>query len=489
MMPWWAVALLVFGVNSVVWGTVGLVRLLDQLALGRRRRRRRAAFAENVVALRYDPRGRRSRQSHLTVDDVAILIPAHNEGAVIADSIQAITTLVPRKNVHVVSDGSTDDTFEVALRCGAKAIRTRMNVGKAGALREAIERFKLVERFPVVMILDADTRVQPGYFDAALPLFDSPKVAAVAGCVKTDTHRMLSPVGNLLTGHRMRIYAIGQRILKFGQTSRYLNATPIVPGFASIYRTAVLPDIDINPAGLVIEDFNMTFELYQNDLGQVGFTLGAVAITQDPDNLHDYVKQTRRWALGLWQTVRRHPPRLNLFTAMLALTLTELITSSLLFLILPLVAAILVVPDIVASAVTWPGFGPLYATVSGHVTLTRIGYGVGAPDLAMTCAVAAIERRPRLLLAAPFFPFLRVIDSAIGLGAIPLAWLASSSGIWKSPARRAAHRTIALPPVPAAVIPAIAEILEPGYVPAPPLAAGFGEAGQLDEAEGRHASG
>ena len=75
------------------------------------------------------------------------------------------------------------------------------------------------------MLLDADTRVQPGYFDAALPLFDSPDVVAVAGCVRTARgRRMLTPVGNLLVGHRMRIYAIGQRVLKFGQT--YLRPTP-----------------------------------------------------------------------------------------------------------------------------------------------------------------------------------------------------------------------------------------------------------------------
>ncbi len=308
MMPWWALAILVFGVNFSFWGAVGLTRLFHQLTVGRWRSRKNGPQPGNVIALRHDAGGKRSRQINLTVDDVAVLIPAHNEAAVIADSLRAITKLVPRKNVHVVSDGSTDDTFEIALRCGVKAIKTRQNVGKAGALSESIERFKLAERFPVVMLLDADTRVQPRYFAAALPLFNSPNVAAVAGCVKPDTHRMLSPVGNLLTGHRLRIYAVGQRALKFGQTSRYLNATPIVPGFASIYRTAVLPRININPPGLAIEDFNMTFEVYQKRLGQVGFTLGAVAVTQDPDNLHDYVRQTRRWALGLWQTVRRHPP-------------------------------------------------------------------------------------------------------------------------------------------------------------------------------------
>jgi poly-beta-1,6-N-acetyl-D-glucosamine synthase len=437
VIPWWALAVLVFGANFIVWGTVGVTRLVDELTLSRwRGRRRRAALGQNALASGLDPAGRRARRSNLTVADVAVLMPAHNESAVIADSIEAITKLVPRKNVHVVSDGSTDDTFAIALRCGVKAIQTRRNVGKAGALRDAIERFQLVERFPVVMLLDADTRVQPGYFTAALPLFDSPKVVAVAGCVRTDTNRMLSPVGNLLTGHRMRIYALGQRVLKFGQTSRYLNATPIVPGFASIYRTAVLPEIDINPAGLVIEDFNMTFEVYHHDLGQVAFTLRAVAVTQDPDNFHDYIRQTKRWALGLWQTVRRHPPQLNLFTAMLALSLTELVTSCLLFVTLPLLVLILVVPDLVSSAASWPGYGKVYALLSAHMSLIRIFYGVVVPDLAMTVLVALVERRPRLLLAAVFFPFMRVLDSAIGLWAIPLAWLARSNGIWKSPTRR-----------------------------------------------------
>ena len=482
MIPWWALALLVFGANFLVWGMIGVTRLIDQMTFSRWRARRRAGVPQNVLAHNHNPEGRRARRSNLTVADVAVLMPAHNESAVIADSIEAITKLIPRKNIHVVSDGSTDDTFAIALRCGVKAIQTRRNVGKAGALRDAIERFQLVERFPVVMLLDADTRVQPGYFDAALPLFDSPKVVAVAGCVRTDTHRMLSPVGNMLTGHRMRIYAMGQRVLKFGQTSRYLNATPIVPGFASLYRTAVLPAIDINPAGLVIEDFNMTFEVYHHDLGQVAFTLGAVAVTQDPDNFHDYIRQTKRWALGLWQTVRRHPPQLNLFTAMLALSLTELITSCLLFVTLPVLVLILLIPDLVSSAATWPGYGTVYTFLAAHMTLPRIFYGVVAPDLAMTVAVALVERRPRLLLAAVFFPFMRVLDSAIGLQAIPRAWLAKSNGTWKSPTRRGPmrsgkHRQVPARPAPLAGIP---KVPEPAYVPDP---VGYAEA------EGHHASG
>ena len=424
-MPWWALAILIFGINFTLWGTVGLIRLLDRAVFSRVHRRKPRSYPENVIAIRDDPAGRRARQINLTVDDVAILIPAHNEAAVIEDALRAIAKLVPLKNIHVISDGSTDDTFEIALRAGARALKTRNNVGKAGALQEAIHRFKLVDRFPVVMLLDADTRVQPGYFEAALPLFDNLEIVAVAGCVRVDTHRMLSPVGNLLVGHRMRIYAIGQRIVKFGQTSPRLNATPIVPGFASLYRTAVLPQIDMNPPGLAIEDFNMTFEVYQQNLGKVGFTLGAVAVTQDPDKFHDYVKQTKRWALGFWQTVRRHPPRLNLFTAMLTISLIELVTSCLLLVLLPLVVLVLVVPDLAGVPVgTWPVFGSVHGFVATHMSLSRVLYGVAIPDLAITLLVAGMERRPRLLLAAPFLPLMRMLDAAIGLYAIPSAWLA-----------------------------------------------------------------
>ena len=417
MMPWWALAILLLGANFALWGAIGLVRLAES---GTRRSPPAAA-----------------RDGELTVADVAVLIPAHNEALVIGESLGSIMARVPRQNVHVVSDGSTDATVQIARRAGARVIETKENVGKAGALQEAIERFGLIRRFALVMLLDADTRVQPGYFGAALPMFADPKVVAVAGCVRTALDRKLSPSGNVLVGHRTRIYTVGQRALKFGQTYLRSNATPIVPGFASLYRTRVLPKIDMNPPGLVIEDFNMTFEVYQKRLGKVGFNLGAVAVTQDPDNFRDYVRQTKRWAVGLWQTVRRHPPRANLFTAMLALLLLELVTSSVLFALLPLVLLVLAVPELAGGAASWPWFADVYAAVSAHVRLTTVLFGVVLPDYLLTCAVALIERRPRLLLLGVFFPLLRIVDAMIALYSVPVAWLSRSSGRWKSPARRA----------------------------------------------------
>jgi poly-beta-1,6-N-acetyl-D-glucosamine synthase len=446
-MPWWALAVLMLGANFALWGAIGLIRLAESaVARWSAARALRAAPAPAQLTAanpgaKGKPGGRAPARRaapgpSLTTGDVAVLIPAHNEALVIADSLRAIMALVPARNVHVVSDGSTDDTVAIARRSGARVISTPENVGKAGALEEAIARFGLIDRFPVVMLLDADTRVQPGYFAAALPMFDNAQVVAVAGCVRTARDRRLSLSGQVLVGHRTRIYAIGQRALKFGQTWLRSNATPIVPGFASMYRTRVLPNIEMNPPGLVIEDFNMTFEVYQKRLGKVGFTLRAVAVTQDPDNLHDYIRQTKRWTVGLWQTVKRHPPRANLFTAMLVLLLLELITSSVLFFLLPLALLVLLVPDLAGQVLSWPAFGELHLAVSTHLTLTAVLFGVALPDFLITCAVAVLERQPRLLLLAVFFPFMRMLDAAISLYSVPAAWLSVSNGRWKSPARR-----------------------------------------------------
>ena len=515
MMPWWVLAVFVLGANFALWGSVGLVRLAESVAARRRRGRslagpgvastrlastRLASTVNGGTVMAVTARGDRgdplqprpsptassvmvsspgtsepdtssletppAATPSFTTSDVAVLIPAHNEALVIEDSLRSIMALVPRDNVHVVSDGSTDATVEIARRSGARVIETQENVGKAGALEEAIGRFDLIQRFPVVMLLDADTRVEPGYFTAALPMFDHPEVVAVAGCVRTARDRRMTLGGKVLVGHRTRIYAVGQRALKFGQTWLRSNATPIVPGFASLYRTDVLPQMEMNPPGLVIEDFNMTFEVYQKRLGKVGFTLQAVAVTQDPDNLRDYVRQTRRWAIGLWQTVRRHPPQANLFTAMLTLLLIELITSSLLFFLLPLALIVLAVPDLIGTAPSWPGFGEVHTVVAAHLTLTAVLFGVVLPDYLLTCAVAILERQPRLLLLGVFFPFMRMLDAAIGLYAIPAAWLARSSGRWKSPARRAVEGAapVAAPgpePRPAVAAKAVPELALP----------------------------
>ncbi|WP_222711074.1 glycosyltransferase family 2 protein [Quadrisphaera setariae] len=422
--------LLVLGVNASLWGALGVLRWCDE----RLQRPRPASAGPDGPDLADGPDLPLQR---VRVGQVAVLMAAHDEELVIEHSLRALEALLPAGDVHVVSDWSTDRTAELARARGANVLETTTNVGKAEALALGIREFELASRYEAVLVLDADTQLDPRYLEEALPLLDDPRVAAVAGCAQTRWHPAeLGWWGAALVAHRQRIYVLTQRLLKYGQTWRGLSATHIVPGFASIYRSRALERIDVSARGLVIEDFNMTFALHTQRLGRIAFTPAARAYTQDPSTFRDYVRQTQRWSLGLWQTVRRHRPRSGVFAAALWLVLAELVTSSLLFVLLPVGLVVLGGTGLLAL-LGWPPAVQLTAAVDVPLALSWVVVGVLLPDYVLSCAVALAERRPQYLWLGPAFWLLRVVDAAVALQALPRAFTTRSTGSWTSPTRRA----------------------------------------------------
>jgi len=59
------------------------------------------------------------------------------------------------------------------------------------------------------------------------------------------------------------------------------------------------------------------------------------------------------------------------------------------------------------------------------------------PDYLLTIMAACVLRRPRYLLLGIGFPLMRIVDAALCLRVLPVAWRAQSSGVWVSPTRRA----------------------------------------------------
>lgn len=409
---------MVLGVNLTLWTLVGGVRLTT----------------ERLRGDRDPPAGGAGR---LSPADVAVVVPAHNEEPVIAATIDSVLRLAPAGNVHVVADGCSDATAAIARARGVHVLELSPGRGKAGGIEAAIRRFGIPERFAVLLIVDADTRLDQRYLERGLPMMDRPGVVALAGYARAGWRpRELSPVGRYLISYRSRLYAVMQW-LKYGQTWRWTNVTAIVPGFASMYRTDALAVMDLNPPGLVIEDFNMTFEVHRKRLGRIALSPQAVAYSQDPHTLRDYVRQVRRWNLGFWQTVRRHGIWASWFWVATGLFIIELITSSVLLLsVLPL-ALILLLPGLTDQAVlNWPWFATAHDAVSGYVTAWSLLFGVVLPDYAVTLIIAIAQRRPAmLLLGLASLPF-RVLDAWIGLTTAPKAWITTSSGQWTSPTRR-----------------------------------------------------
>jgi poly-beta-1,6-N-acetyl-D-glucosamine synthase len=422
--------LFVVGISLAFWSVVALLR------------RRFHQYAPN----RPVPRNR------LTPRDVAVIIPARNEEMIISSTIGSVLRLVKPGNIHVVADGCDDDTGLIALSWGLNVLEPMPARGKAAGIEAVVREFDLPNRFAALLIVDADTELDEHYLDLALPLFDDPEVVAVAGYAKTAWRpQELSPTGRLLVAYRTRLYAVMQWV-KYAQTWRHTNVTAIVPGFASMYRTSVLAEMDLNPPGLVIEDFNMTFELHRKRLGKIAFRPDLGATTQDPDNLPDYYRQITRWQLGLWQTVRRHGLWPSWFCFALGVFLLEVVVASLL--LLAVAAGVLLAPlaDLGTGLLSWGWLAAVDGFLDSYVTLTGLLLLVVLPDYLLTCVAAVAMRRPSLLLYGLGFLPIRVIDATALLRTLPMAWRSRSSGLWTSPGRRPTPAS-GPPPRPPAVVP------------------------------------
>jgi len=418
-----ALLILILGVNLTLWTVIGGVRFTAERLAGRADRRP-------------------PTETGLSPSDVAVLIPAHNEEPVIAATIDSALRLVAPGNVHVVADGCTDATATVARARGVNVLELTPGRGKAGGIEAAVEHFDIADRYTVLLIADADTRLDEHYLQRGLPILDQPGVVALAGYARAGWRpQELSLMGRYLVAYRTRLYAVMQW-LKYGQTWHWTNVTAIVPGFASMYRTSVLKAMDLNPPGLVIEDFNMTFEIHHKRLGKIGFRPAVHATTQDPDNLPDYYRQVLRWHLGFWQTLRHHGLWRSGFCAALVLFVVEIFLASLglvLLIVLLVIAGTAAAASQLWSAPEW--VDTPVDLVASYSPLVSVVLFLALPDYLLTCLTAVAFRRPSLLLYGVGFLALRVVDATAMLVAIPMAWRVRSTGQWTSPTRR---------PVPAA---------------------------------------
>lgn len=375
-----------------------------------------------------------SAPRRIRVDEVAILVAAHNEEKTIHICLDAATRIIAAKNIFVASDGSTDDTVRVARERGCNVLDIHPNGGKARALKSIIDHFAICERYAAVLILDADARLDEHYLERALPLFDDPAVAAVAGHADPKWYPHWRPRWSMLfNAYRIRLYRIIQALLRYGQTWKYSNVSFVVPGFASMYRCSALARIDIAAPGLIIEDFNMTFELHHKRLGRIAYTPEVRCTSQESYSFAEYVKQVRRWYLGFWQTIRRHGFWPGLFWLSLGTYVVEMLLQSLVFLTVPFVLAWFLLESISGSGQAITIWLPHLGAVD--LTLIDVAIGVFIADYVLTVVIAALERKPILLVYGLGFHVLRWIDAFLFLYTLPLAFVEESDGRWKSPTR------------------------------------------------------
>jgi cellulose synthase/poly-beta-1,6-N-acetylglucosamine synthase-like glycosyltransferase len=205
--------------------------------------------------------------------------------------------LTNAKHIYLTNDGSTDRTEEIAKSMGINVFTNPRNIGKTLSLQKAISEGELLTRYKAVMFVDADTDVDKYFLKNALPYLNKSPVAAVAGQVMTVL------IDNPFVTYRSYYYFTWQQIWK--KISNWFNGVIIAPGTASIYKTKYLRYLSLDPL-ILIEDFDLTFQLHRQKFGRLVYVPEAKVFTHDPHTIKGYHKQLIRWNLGLLQTMVKH---------------------------------------------------------------------------------------------------------------------------------------------------------------------------------------
>ena len=87
-------------------------------------------------------------------NDVAIIIPAYNEGTAIVDTISSIPN--DFSNIICVNDGSTDNTAQAINSTRATLVSHPINLGQGAALQTGIEYALLNQKTKYFVTFDAD---------------------------------------------------------------------------------------------------------------------------------------------------------------------------------------------------------------------------------------------------------------------------------------------------------------------------------------------
>ncbi len=123
---------------------------------------------------------------------IALLIPAHNEATIIADTIAGIKPqLRSWDRLVVVADNCTDDTAMIANAAGAEVVERTddSKLGKGFAL-DAGTQFLSQHPPDVVIVLDADCEAEPDTIDELARVVDS------TGCPAQALNLIRAPKGS-----------------------------------------------------------------------------------------------------------------------------------------------------------------------------------------------------------------------------------------------------------------------------------------------------
>jgi biofilm PGA synthesis N-glycosyltransferase PgaC len=228
---------------------------------------------------------------------VSVLVAAHDEEAVIVETVERLLELDwPSFDVTVVDDGSTDRTSELLIgyaQAGRIHLLTKeLNEGKAMALNDALPLLA----GEIVLIVDADGRPRPDVLRWMVPHFVKvPRVGAVTGnprVVNTTT---------LLAKLQAIEFSATVSVLRRAQATWGRLMT--FSGICTALRKSGIEAVGGFQPGMATEDIALAWQL-QTTYADVRYEPRALFAMQVPETIPAWWRQRTRWSRGLAQVLR-----------------------------------------------------------------------------------------------------------------------------------------------------------------------------------------
>ncbi len=230
---------------------------------------------------------------------VSVVIPAHCEGKIIANTLEKILELdYPNFQVVVISDGSDDDTVEKAQAFLADervtVIDKRVNEGKAMAINDALA----VTTGELILVMDADAYPESDALRWMVPHFlRNPRLAVVTGNPRVrNTDRLLA---------KIQAVEFSSIISLLKRAQVVWGRVMTVSGVMALYRKTALQDVGLFVHDCATEDIATSWE-FQRKFYDIRYEPHAMARMQVPPGLRSLWNQRLRWARGLAQVLRRN---------------------------------------------------------------------------------------------------------------------------------------------------------------------------------------
>ena len=239
---------------------------------------------------------RRAREPLLYLGPVSVVVPAYNESANIAATVQSLVASdYPWVEVIVVDDGSTDGTAGIVERLRLPGVRVvrQANAGKPAALNTGIAH----ARGDILVLVDGDTVFAPDAVGRLVQPLRHPDVGAVSGNTKVANRR------GLLGRWQHLEYVIGFNLDR--RMFDVLRCMPTVPGAIGAFRRAAVVDVGGVSGQTLAEDTDFTMALIRAGW-RVVYAPDAIAWTEAPASLRQLWRQRYRWCYGTMQAMWKH---------------------------------------------------------------------------------------------------------------------------------------------------------------------------------------